>query len=195
MTAPSPFMILASGLIVALRTPHPGAFRIRDLAHHLAAVNRFAGAARLPYSVAQHSVLVSKLAGLASQPPLTCLFALLHDAHEAIIGDIPEPVARYLFGEDPFNPLTDLKQRLDWAIRQSLGLPEPSDAEARAVKHYDAIAFATEWRDLMPETQPCPVPAQPSSRVVKPLNFDKAEDAFVARFQELAAVLGLAASP
>ncbi|CAB4189874.1 NAT_SF domain containing protein [uncultured Caudovirales phage] len=58
---------------------------IEDIAHHLACINRFAGAAATPLSVAQHSVYVSKLVSVPHK-----LQALLHDASEAYLGDIPK---------------------------------------------------------------------------------------------------------
>lgn len=71
---------------------------IRDIAHALAQCNRFAGQAKRPISVAQHSVYVSRL--VASQldnrgqdflkkfDRLVCIQALLHDASEAYLGDV-----------------------------------------------------------------------------------------------------------
>ncbi len=57
---------------------------IEDIAHALAQVNRFAGHARWPLSVAQHSVLVSLLCD--GNPG--ALEGLLHDASEAYLGDV-----------------------------------------------------------------------------------------------------------
>ena len=62
---------------------------IRDIAHHLAAVNRFVGATKKPYSVAQHSYCVSVL---AKEHPLQ---GLLHDGSEAYLQDIPTPLKRH----------------------------------------------------------------------------------------------------
>lgn len=57
---------------------------IEDIAHALACINRFGGSARVPHSVAQHSVFVKRL--LNNTP--YALQGLLHDASEAYIGDI-----------------------------------------------------------------------------------------------------------
>lgn len=56
------------------------------LADTLAKLNRFGGRTREPWSVAAHSVLVERLC-----PPDLGAWALLHDAHEAIVGDIATP--------------------------------------------------------------------------------------------------------
>lgn len=59
---------------------------IEDIAHALALCNRFAGHTALPISVAHHSIMVSKLCEVGSQPE--ALQGLLHDASEAYLGDI-----------------------------------------------------------------------------------------------------------
>lgn len=56
---------------------------LKDIAHHLALVNRFGGATKVPLSVAQHCVYVSHLV-----PQKMKMQALLHDASEAYMGDI-----------------------------------------------------------------------------------------------------------
>lgn len=67
--------------------PDPNVIDIEDIAHHLALENRYCGAAAWPYSVAQHSVYVARYA-----PPQYALEALLHDAGEYIMRDLPKPV-------------------------------------------------------------------------------------------------------
>lgn len=62
---------------------------IKDIAHALSQINRFTGHTNIPYSVAEHSVRVSKLV-----PDEYALEALLHDASEAYIADMATPVKR-----------------------------------------------------------------------------------------------------
>ncbi len=63
---------------------NPEDIDIRDIAHALACCNRFAGHAKFPISVAQHSVYASYLCvGTGSE-----LQALLHDGSEAYMQDI-----------------------------------------------------------------------------------------------------------
>ena len=85
--------------------PDPNSICIEDIAHHLSIINRFAGAIREPYSVAQHSVILSSFFGKEktldfdnSGSKLYALQALLHDSAEAYIGDIPAPVKCALNG-------------------------------------------------------------------------------------------------
>lgn len=66
---------------------------IEDIAHHLAMICRFGGAARRHYSVAEHSLLVLYLVEARPQPAAVRLGALLHDCGEAYVGDICRPLA------------------------------------------------------------------------------------------------------
>jgi hypothetical protein len=64
---------------------------IADIAAHLSKLCRFGGACLDFYSVAEHSVLVARRA-----PPRLKLTALLHDASEAYLVDVPRPLKTHL---------------------------------------------------------------------------------------------------
>jgi hypothetical protein len=95
-------MATRSGLRIDLLKPKFDDLTIEEVAESLAKINRFAGHTRgmVGYSDAQHSVLVSRRCmELAFANHLTrrqqlrlSLYGLLHDAHEAIMGDITSPV-------------------------------------------------------------------------------------------------------
>ncbi|SEG58974.1 phosphohydrolase [Bosea lathyri] len=69
--------------------PRPEDVSIVDIAHALAHLCRYGGHTRLFYSVAEHSVL---MAGAVA--PQHRLWALLHDASEAYLVDLPRPIKR-----------------------------------------------------------------------------------------------------
>ena len=68
--------------------PHPDQVDIRDIAHGLSLLCRFAGQCPFFYNVASHSILVASIV----QDPRVKLEALLHDASEAYLADIPRPL-------------------------------------------------------------------------------------------------------
>ncbi len=80
----SPIITTFSGFEIDPLDLRGGCICVDDIAHGLACCNRFAGQARWPISVAQHSVAVSLLCGSTPYD----LQGLLHDASEAYLGDV-----------------------------------------------------------------------------------------------------------
>jgi hypothetical protein len=73
--------------------PRPDEVEIADIAHALAHQCRYAGHCRRFYWVAEHSVLLARAVA-----PEHRLWALLHDAAEAYLVDLPRPVKRQVIG-------------------------------------------------------------------------------------------------
>lgn len=73
--------------------PRPEDIDIRDIAHALSMQCRYGGHCIRFYSVAEHSVLLSEVA-----EPKFKLAALLHDAAEAYLVDVPRPLKCMLDG-------------------------------------------------------------------------------------------------
>jgi hypothetical protein len=136
MTDQMPLMT-ASGLDFYPLAPDPAAVRIEDIAHALSNICRYGGHVREFYSVAQHSVLVSR-----ALPPHLRLWGLLHDAAEAYVGDIPRPLKRHLVGYD------GIESSVMAAIVTALGLSPATMPPA--VKTVDEAIIADEARALMP---------------------------------------------
>jgi len=167
--------------IVDLLEPDPVTIDPRAMAHHLAQLNRYAGALELPFSVAQHSVLVMEIFKRRN-PGMPAIYALLHDAPEYVWGDMIRPTQEALESYFPGfrRVLQGLHARFDRAVRIRFGLPDPSIEVLAAVHEADEIALATEWRGYMPEAAgPCPVTAQPARFCPKPLPWTGAADLFL----------------
>jgi hypothetical protein len=81
-----------SGLFVDTLSPDPSQICAIDIAHHLATMNRYGGAPRVPLSIAAHSLLVADLLRHQAQPLRVQLAGLLHDAAEAYLHDIISPL-------------------------------------------------------------------------------------------------------
>lgn len=144
-----------SGIAFEPFNPRAADICIEDIAHSLALQCRFAGHCRFPYSVAQHSVLVSK-----TVPAEFAFVGLMHDAAEAYVVDLPRPIkshadlARYRAIEDHV-----------WrALCVRFGLPLQLPEE---VKMADNIVLATEKRDIMtaPPREWLPLPEPRNDRI------------------------------
>lgn len=90
------FMQTATGRKFWPMDPRADEVFIEDIAHSLAMQTRYAGHCLRFYSVAEHSVLMARY--LRQQGADVALFALLHDASEAYLVDVPRPVKPYLTG-------------------------------------------------------------------------------------------------
>lgn len=88
MSYPNTCILTRSGRMLDLANPRPEDICLEDIASGLANTIRFRGALGVPLTVAQHSVLLSYWTGFTDEQRR---FALLHDAAEAYLGDIPAP--------------------------------------------------------------------------------------------------------
>jgi len=100
---PRAWQRMLSGRRLDLLDPSPLDIEIADIARGLARVARWNGQTEgaHPFSVAQHSLLVEQVAGIAS-PALDAtarLAVFLHDAPEYVIGDLISPFKALLGGE------------------------------------------------------------------------------------------------
>lgn len=121
-------METASGREVNLLDPQPSSIYLGDIAHALSNQCRFNGHVRRFYSVAEHSVLVSRLIEHHFPHDVQLQLAgLMHDAAEAYIGDMISPVKFALqeFGAEGTSVpehWAELEQSIETAIGQSLQL-------------------------------------------------------------------------
>ena len=157
MTAPrieparprAPYIQTWTGLAFPLLEPDPAKVTARDLAAALSKICRYTGHCRAFYSVAQHSVLVANNLPVTPDGALA-LYGLLHDAHEAYVGDLSSPLKRALEQAAGAAFLKPVTQAIDRAIHEAFGIDwPPGDAIVDRVKRADLQALATEKRDIM----------------------------------------------
>lgn len=159
-------ILLANAASAVLRAPDPGVFDIKTTAHSLAQINRFTGHARRPYSVAEHSLLVSLIIEREGGCVLAQMAGLMHDAHEQIVGDATSPMktemrriaaartfeASYHNGARAWSDYDRIESAAAQAIRSAFGLKKIFSLFDAQVGRADMVALATERRDLMPQS-------------------------------------------
>jgi len=118
-------------------------FPAEQIARQLGKLCRYAGATPDHWSVARHSLLV---AALAPDDPEHRLAALLHDAHEAVTGDILRPMSRMLCTFSR-REIAGTQQAIDRALYALLGF-DPCPAVLKAVADADDTACKLEMQLL-----------------------------------------------
>src|ERR1035437_4145795 len=130
---------------------HPLAARaedvdVRDIAHALALKCRFNGHCRYFYSVAEHSVRVSRV--LEKLGDKEAMWGLMHDAGEAYLADLGGPIKRMFHVHDgkKVESFEEAEERLLAVIAAALGF---TAVDYAAVRDADLVLLMTEARDLM----------------------------------------------
>ena len=186
-----------------LAAPTPEMVDVRDIAYHLAGINRYCGATR--YTVAQHCVLASLHVvqpsvwthdnpngpcecgawhepGEVEDPVLLRRWALLHDAEEAYTNDLSRPLKKLLQLRVP-GVWAAIVAPIRAAIMTRFGLPLEEPA---AVKAIDRRLCVTEKRDVLRQRlKPEDANLEPLHSTISPVCARDAEDLFLRRFQEL----------
>ncbi|OOG66836.1 hydrolase [Sinorhizobium sp. A49] len=139
MTSARAWQRMLSGRRLDLLDPSPLDVEISDIAHGLARVARWNGqtAGDHAFSVAQHSLMVEDIFRRSYKCNADdCLFALLHDAPEYVIGDMISPFKAVVGGGYKL-----VENRLESAIHLRFGLPAHCSKELKdRIKKADHIA-------------------------------------------------------
>lgn len=129
-----------SKILVNVFEPTEDMFIIEDIAHALSHECRFGGHLPRFYSVAQHSV--NCMLNVSSEHKLA---ALLHDASEAYLRDIPTPIKTRLSGykelEDAIMTVIASKFKFQWPM-------------SKEVKEVDSYMLNVEWDNLVKSNNP-----------------------------------------
>lgn len=160
-----------TGIHVYPLQPDPESINLKDIAHALSMLCRYNGHCREFYSVAQHSILVSKYV-----PERYALQGLLHDSSEAYIADLVRPIKKY------FKDYLLIEEGLMEAVAHKFNLLWPFPD---IVKKVDRRILVTEFRDIM-SSQKINLPDfEPFKEKIIPMMPAEAEQAFLNRFNEI----------
>lgn len=125
-----------TGMVINVFDPKPEDICIEDIAHALSNICRFNGHSAKFYSVAEHCIRCAD----AIENPRNRMAALMHDAAEAYIGDVPTPIKRML------SDVYKYEYRLMEVIAEKFGFKYPLCLEVEAI---DRAMLHKEWKELM----------------------------------------------
>lgn len=123
--------------------PRPADVYLPDIAHALSHQCRWSGHTAKPYSVGQHTLAVAEYVRARTSDPKTILWALLHDASEAYMVDLPTPLKRL----KAFAEFRRVERLVMEAVARKYGLCLPIP---KLVKEGDRACLAREAKSLMP---------------------------------------------
>ena len=178
--APGPYLQTVSGRWVNPFDPDPDQLDAGDIARALANQCRFGGHCRVFYSVAQHSVIVSELVERRGGDAEDVFAALMHDASEAYLGDMPHPLKH----RSPLGAaFKAAEEQLEHAIRDRFRIK----ADVPEIKRADRALLATERRAFSDERWHWPEldGVEPLELELEAWSPDEAAEAFARRFAEL----------
>ena len=179
---PGPYIQTLSGRRVNPLDASPEDIDPEDIAGALGNICRFGGHSRGFYSVAQHSVIVCDLLEEQGASVDELLAALLHDAAEAYLGDLPHPIKHRSELGAAFR---DAEKRLEAVIARRFDLP---DAKAR-IKPLDRALLAAERKIFSEESWHWPEldEAEPIDVEIDPWPPERAAREFRERLDKLQA--------
>lgn len=171
-----PWIVTFTGRRFDYVSATPADVAIEDIAHALAMQTRWAGMSRSFYSIAQHSVEVSKLCR-----PKDALWGLLHDAAEAYVTDIPKALKHM----PELAGFREVEERVLGLVAERFGLTLPIP---ESVHRADVVELATEAAALFdhhPENWHLRLGVRPRRVEMRPMTPREAEQTFMSRFLEL----------
>lgn len=172
-TGSEPFLQLHSGIKYYFLNPTPEMISIDDIAHTLSLLCRYGGHCREFYSVAEHSVRCSYKAPKGFE-----FEALMHDAGEAYLIDMPRPIKQKL------PDYQNLERVTEKVITTKFNLPWPMSPEVKVV---DNRMLFTEKRDILSVSVDWGWECEPYENKIIPWTPRAAKEAFMERFNELVA--------
>jgi hypothetical protein len=172
-------------VVLDLARPDPALIDVRTIAHSLAGLPRYIRQTTRTYTVAEHSLALASWCQDRGHDLATQRHALLHDAHEAYVGDVSRRALAAAGIEAEWQLLCD---RIQWAIHARFGLA-PTPSQSRAVHDLDRAIVAHEIRVLV-HGEP---PADDAPRWIREIEyFDRDPDELEAEYLAALAAVGVA---
>lgn len=166
-------ILLVNGDFFDFKDPRNHEYDIRAIAHALSNLCRYTGHSKRFYSVAEHSVLVSRLV-----KPEFAFEGLMHDASEAYCGDVASPLKKLLPGYEK------IENGVQEAIATYYGLtyPWPEDVHLADKRLYvtERLSISNTGKDTIWFTD-----LEPADIEVKGLAPRSAYELFMNRYEEL----------
>ena len=125
----------SSGRLFPILDPSAYQFRLEEIGWALSGICRFTAQCHEHYSVAQHSIHVANLL-----PPHLRFAGLMHDASEAYLGDVSQPLKQLL----------PEYKAIERRVERAIGVQYNVDMFNPLVKTADVHALAVERLALMP---------------------------------------------
>lgn len=144
MPLPSQIQV-GPGRYIDITAPRPSDITIDDIVLSLSRECRFGNFTRSFYSVAQHSVNVSAQIRATGGDREAQLIGLLHDAHEAYVGDVPTP-HKLAYGDR----FAHIEAALSLAVCTRFNVPAPSQWPA-LIHAADERLLHAEAKRLVPD--------------------------------------------
>jgi hypothetical protein len=202
------WMLTYTGATVDLQFGDPTAISILDIAAGLSKINRFNGHTRRVYSVAEHSLHVCHVMerDLQIREPRLLLAGLLHDAHEAYIGDLSTPMKQALTqisnASEAIDSWAAIEARAEFTVRCRFGVHTIAAQRHAVIRMADLIMLRTERDALLPPSGPAwPILDNIPAAIGVDLNAcagltpDDWRDTFLERFADLRAGITLGRLP
>ena len=161
---------------------HHSMFDIIDIAHGLSNQCRYVGATHRFYSVAEHSILLSRWLNREYKDPELAKAALMHDATEAYLGDVARPIKQFL---PTFIEIeTQVDEEMQGWLEAQYGLQ--CSMQDKRLKEADLRICMDEKAQLMaPEPQPWEALGGPLNIKVYGFGPAEAKALFLTEFRKL----------
>lgn len=137
------YITTSTGKRFYINDPRAEDFCVEDIAHALSNLCRFTGHSPRFYSVGEHSLHCLDVARMMNATPLQCLYALLHDASEAVMNDLARPVKQNV---PDYKALEDIISEVMWEV---CGIPKPTEEDYKFVKKVDNTLIIMEMEQIM----------------------------------------------